>query len=144
MKRLINSHHQRRGYRTIAVKALPLILASFLIAGCQTGANSFGQNLNWFNSSEAAVPETVVLARDSASLVSGSEVEKTLYDAVELSRQKRFVEARQLLAEVRQSSRSLPLLRAGNGFCHFENVLQIFDRGRPRLTIKHLEIDQKI
>ena len=42
-----------------------------------------------------------MLARDPASLARGTSVEVALHNAVELSRQKRFVEARHLLAEVR-------------------------------------------
>ncbi len=99
-----HSQH-RRASRTVAAGALPLLLASFLLGGCQTGANSFPEfglsELNWFNSSQPGVAETVVLPRDPASLANGGRVEKALHNAVELSRQKRFVEARHLLFEVR-------------------------------------------
>ena len=79
-----------RALRTVAAGALPLLLVSFLLGGCQTGANSFPEfglnELNWFNSPQPGAAETVVLPRDPASLANGSRVEKALHNAVELSR----------------------------------------------------------
>jgi len=50
---------------------------------------------------EDALECWLVLARDPASLAGGSQVERIIHDAVELTRQKRFFEARSLLADVR-------------------------------------------
>jgi hypothetical protein len=82
---------------------LPLIVAAFIVAGCQTTGNPFGDftSFDWLNQTDPNGPATVMLARDPASLARGTAVEVALHNAVELSRQKRFVEARHLLAEVR-------------------------------------------
>lgn len=86
-----------------ASRVLPLIVAAFIVAGCQTTGNPLGDfaSFDWLNPTGPDGPTKVMLARDPASLARGSGVEVTLHNAVELSRQKRFVEARHLLAEVR-------------------------------------------
>ncbi len=102
MNHLTNLFHRRRSSRSSAFIAMPLILVSVLLSGCQTGAGSFSDiGLDWLDTSAAEPRETVVLARDPASLANGSAVERALYNAVELSRQKRFTEAGNLLADVR-------------------------------------------
>ena len=82
-----------------------LLVASIVISGCVVdGAGSAGKGfsgLNWFGSPQPAPPQTVTLSRDPAFHANGSKVERAIYHSVELSRQKRFTEARQLLAEAR-------------------------------------------
>ena len=87
----------------ITSRVLPLIIAAFIVAGCQTTGNPLNDfaSFEWLNQTDPNGPATVMLARDPASLARGSSVEIALHNAVELSRQKRFVEARHLLAEVR-------------------------------------------
>ncbi len=85
---------------TPGTKVAVVIVIAGLVSGCASnGAFSNMDGLNWFNSSEPG--ETLVLARDPASLAGGTQVERTIHDAVELARQKRFFEARRLLADVR-------------------------------------------
>jgi len=82
------------------MRIFPVILAAGLMAGCASdGTFTDMGEFNWFNQSQPG--KTVVLARDPATLAGGSQVERSIHDATELARQKRFMEARQLLAEVR-------------------------------------------
>lgn len=99
MNPFVKLHHRPRSLRSLA--ALPMLLV--FLGGCASSEFSDMRfdNFDWLTSKQAGPPETVVLARDPASLANASEVERTLYNAVELSRQKRFVEARYLLAEAR-------------------------------------------
>ena len=82
-------------------KIFSVIVVAGLMAGCASDGSFTGmEGLNWLNPPKPV--QTVVLARDPASLAGGSQVEKIIHDAVELSRQKRFSEARLLLTEVRE------------------------------------------
>jgi len=76
-----------------------------LLGGCVTDDNIFSEfgtnNLTWFNSAEPGEGEGVVIARDPKLLANGTEIEVSIHNAIELSRQKRFIEARQILANVR-------------------------------------------
>lgn len=86
---------------THGAKIFSVIVVAGLMAGCASNGSFSGmEGLRWFDSSEPV--QTVVLARNPASLAGGSQVERIIHDAVELTRQKRFSEARQLLAEVRE------------------------------------------
>ena len=89
-----------------AAFSIALIIMTVLLGGCVTDDNIFSNletnNLSWFNTAEPLASESVVIARDSNVLANGTEVEVAIHNAVELSRQKRFVEARHLLAEVRE------------------------------------------
>ena len=80
MNPFVNLHRRPRRPRSLA--ALPLILV--LLGGC--ASNEFSQmrfdNFDWLTSPEGKPSETVVLARDPASLANGSEVERTLYNAI--------------------------------------------------------------
>jgi len=82
-----------------------LVLTTMLLSGCVTDDNMFSDfgknNLSWFNSAEPSASESVVIARDSNVLANGTETEVSIHNAIELSRQKRFVEARHILADVR-------------------------------------------
>ena len=89
----------------LAVRSLGLA-AIFVLAGCANNNGIFADgnagSPKWFNSAEPDAEESVVISRDPKLLADGSEVEVAIHNAVELSRQKRFMEARHLLAEVRE------------------------------------------
>ena len=77
---------------TLGAKIFSVIVVAGLMAGCASDGSFSGmEGLRWFDSSEPV--QTVVLARDPASLAGGSQVERIIHDAVELTRQKRFSEA---------------------------------------------------
>lgn len=85
---------------THGAKIFSVIVVAGLMAGCAANGSFSGMGgLDWLNPPKPG--ETVVLARKPDSLAGGSQVERTIYDAVELARQKRFFEARSLLADVR-------------------------------------------
>ncbi len=92
-----------------AAKILPpltiTILAGFLVTGCVSdgaGLGGFGQDaFSWFDSSEPENKNTVSLSHDPKSLAIGNATEVAVHNAIELARQKRFVEARYLLAGIR-------------------------------------------
>jgi hypothetical protein len=85
--------------------SITLVVTTMLLGGCVTDDNMFSElgknNLSWFNSAEPSASESVVIARDSNVLANGTETEVSIHNAIELSRQKRFVEARHILADVR-------------------------------------------
>ena len=89
----------------LVVRSLGLA-AILLLAGCANNNGIFADgnagSPKWFNSAEPDTEESVVISRDPKLLANGSEVEVAIHNAVELSRQKRFIEARHLLAEVRE------------------------------------------
>ena len=84
-----------------------LLTLALMIGGCSGDQGAFGTNgfssLNLFgmNGAASGKSEKIVLARDPAVLANGSAVELAIHNAVELSRQKRFTEARHILADVR-------------------------------------------
>jgi hypothetical protein len=88
-----------------SVLPITLVVTTMLLGGCVTDDNMFSDfgsnNLSWFNSPEPSASESVVIARDSNVLANGTEIEVSIHNAIELSRQKRFVEARHILADVR-------------------------------------------
>ena len=85
--------------------SIAIVATTMLLGGCVTDDNVFSDlgtnNLSWFNSAEPSASENVVIARDSNVLANGTETEVSIHNAIELSRQKRFVEARHILADVR-------------------------------------------
>ena len=105
MKSAAKFHHQRSEPRRKWRISFPIIVTAMLLGGCVTDDNIFSNlgtsNLSWFNSAEPKASESVVIARDSNVLANGTEVEVAIHNAIELARQKRFVEARHLLADVR-------------------------------------------
>jgi hypothetical protein len=86
---------------------LPVVLSAILVTGCEStkdGFSSMGLNdISWFSSKDKVEGEAVVLAQDPALLAQGSEVERAIHNSVELARQKRFLEARHILSEVRET-----------------------------------------
>ena len=88
-----------------SVLPITLVVTTMLLGGCVADNNMFSDfgsnNLSWFNSPEPSASESVVIARDSNVLANGIEIEVSIHNAIELSRQKRFVEARHILADVR-------------------------------------------
>ena len=102
------STHGARIFSVIVVAGLMAGCASGGIGGldwCELTPPEPMEGLDWCQLNPG---ETVVLARDPASLAGGSQVERAIHDAVEFAGQKRFFEARNLLADVRaiQSRRS--------------------------------------
>ncbi len=77
-----------------------------MLAGCSSsgdGMSGFGlSNMQWFNSAEPSTEESFNVGRDPANLGSGSSQEDDVQNAIELAEQKRFLEARILLTEVRE------------------------------------------
>ena len=84
---------------------LPVLLSAALVSGCQTATNGFSglNGINWFNPSQYGEGKLITLAQDPSMLANGSDVEKALHNSMELSRQKRFLEARHILSEVRET-----------------------------------------
>ena len=83
-----------------------LALTCFLITGCTTNGTNFSNfslgKVDWFNQSTDAQKGTMTLARDPELLVNDNDLQAAIHNAVELAEQKRFVEARHILAEVRE------------------------------------------
>ena len=78
-----------------AAFSIALIIMTVLLGGCVTDDNIFSNletnNLSWFNSAEPLASESVVIARNSNVLANGTEVEVAVHNAIELSRQKRYL-----------------------------------------------------
>ena len=80
-----------------------LVVGLFLIAGCATDNNSLQVGSgDWFNKPGGSSPAIVTLARDPGVLKEDGGIQTALQNVVELANQKRFVEARHILAGVRQ------------------------------------------
>jgi hypothetical protein len=86
----------------------PMITATamaIMLAGCSSsgdGMSGFGlSNMQWFNSAEPSTEESFNVGGDPENLGSSSNQEAALQNAIELAEQKRFLEARILLTEVR-------------------------------------------
>jgi hypothetical protein len=87
---------------------LPTFVAVVTVAiltGCSSngdGMSGFGiSGMNWFNSSEPPTEESFNVGNNPSLLGSGSGQEIILHNAIELADQKRFLEARILLGELR-------------------------------------------
>lgn len=139
--------------------SIAIVLLAILLGGCVTDDSvfsSFGtNNLSWFNSAEPGKNEAIVIARDSNLLANGSETEVSVHNAIELSRQKRFIEARHILGDVRamQNPKSdgyravtcamaLLALREGN-IKNFQRLARQLDTslGTPlRVTPSYVEV----
>lgn len=84
-----------------------LILALVLVtSSCANQSQSFpdlsATGLSWFQSTKQKSNQTMVMARDPKLLVGGNQAQVAIHNAVELAAQKRFVEARHLLSEIRE------------------------------------------
>jgi len=81
------------------------VVMTFVLAGCSSnneGMSGFGiSGMNWFNSSEPTTGNSFQIGDRASSLGSGSGHELIIQNAVDLSEQKRFLEARILLGELR-------------------------------------------
>ena len=153
MKSATNLHPQR------STASIALVVTAVLLGGCAADDNIFSNfgtnNLNWFNSAEPGEGESVVIARDSNVLANGTEIEVSVHNAIELSRQKRFIEARQILANVRAlqdpksdgyravtCSMALLALREGN-IRHFQRLARQLDNslGKPvKVSSSYVEV----
>jgi hypothetical protein len=86
--------------------AIFAIATTALMTGCSSGTegmSGFGlSNMQWFNSAEPSTEESFIVGRDFSQLGSGSDQEAALHNAIELAKQKRFLEARILLTDLRE------------------------------------------
>ncbi|MBT3914030.1 MAG: hypothetical protein HOF22_12685 [Verrucomicrobia bacterium] len=93
-------------FRSVPVIKIALVFMCFLITGCTTDSTNFSNfnlgNGNWFNQAKSTPKTPTPLARDPALLIDDNDIQTAIHNAVELTKQKRFVEARQILAEVRE------------------------------------------
>ena len=91
--------HARAPLRIFAVTGM------LLLGACTTDGATFTNlgmsNVDWFTASETISEGSISLSRDVDVLADGNDLEVSIHNAVELARQKRFVEARYLLAGVR-------------------------------------------
>ena len=82
-----------------------LVSGVLLLGACTTNSGSlsnFGFNKsNWFNQPTETVNGSVTLPGDPNVLGNGNDTALIIQNAIELARQKRFKEARHILAEVR-------------------------------------------
>jgi hypothetical protein len=83
-----------------------MVAATLLLGGCTTDGTNFSNfdlsKTDWFNQSKGGPKKTVTLARDPEVLADDNNIEAAIHNAVELARQKRFVEARYILTEIRE------------------------------------------
>jgi hypothetical protein len=77
-----------------------------LVTGCSSsndGVSGFGvSGMDWFNSAEPSKEESFVVGTKPSKLKSGNDQEAILHNTIELAEQKRFLEARILLTELRE------------------------------------------
>ena len=82
-----------------------VLITATLLAGCSSddgGMSGFGMSgVKWFNSSEPSTDQSFTVGDSPSSPGSGHSQEIIIQNAVELSDQKRFLEARILLGELR-------------------------------------------
>lgn len=93
-----NTEPRRYRHRIVAL-ALSLVVSACSSNGSIPGFEAGG--FDWFNSNETALSDDAYANRNQALLANGSDAELAIFNAVELAEQKRFAEARQILAEVR-------------------------------------------
>lgn len=86
-----------------------LAIAALLIMGTVTGCSSTGSipliesnGFDWFASDEVTLSENLSGYENPTLRANGSDVEMAVANAIELSRQKRFAEARHILSGLRQ------------------------------------------
>mgnify|MGYP006893822526 CR=1 FL=1 len=82
------------------------ISTALVLSGCASGSNDmsgFGlSGMDWFNSAEPSKDESFVVVTKPSKYGSGNDQEAVLHNAIELAQQKRFLEARILLTELRK------------------------------------------
>lgn len=80
-------------------------IALLLVTGCSSndgGMSGFGiSGMNWFNSNEPSTEESFRVGSNSSSSGLESSKELIIQNSIELAEQKRFLEARILLGELR-------------------------------------------
>lgn len=124
-----------------------------LLAGCQTMDNDFSAFMH--NKPEFDLSETAVLPKDHRQINGKSKAENMVYNAIELTNQKRYSEANSLLREVRDlqyrgsegfhgltNTMAVLALRRGDipAFKRFANQLDI-SLGKPlKVPTKHLAV----
>jgi hypothetical protein len=92
-------------FRTKSRPATAAFMALILVAGCSSNdgeMSGFGiSGMNWFNSNEPSTEESFQVVNGPSSSGLGSSKELIIQNSVELADQKRFLEARILLGELR-------------------------------------------
>ena len=81
-----------------------VVIGFLLVTGCTSG-NAHFSNLDnsWFSYTEDQTSDvTTDLPRDPGMLANGDEVKTTIYNAIQVAKQKRFDESRFLLTSVRE------------------------------------------
>jgi hypothetical protein len=90
---------------TKARHSIAAISTAVILTGCSAngdGMSGFGiSDMDWFNSTEPTTEESFNVGRDPSKLGSGIDKEVILHNAIELAEQKRFIEARILLGNLR-------------------------------------------
>jgi hypothetical protein len=88
-------------------RRITFALGVVTLSGCatdQSGFSAFGfGNNNWFDKSPAQGSSTIALPRDPDLLADDGGLQSAIHNSVELANQKRFSEARFILADVRES-----------------------------------------
>ncbi|MBT4603913.1 MAG: hypothetical protein HOC28_12330 [Bacteroidetes Order II. Incertae sedis bacterium] len=96
---------QKRNMKIQACGTRGTVLALlFLVSACSSNGSIPGfesSGFDWFNSNQVSLSEDAANNRNRALLANGSDAELAVFNAVELAEQKRFAEARQILAQVR-------------------------------------------
>jgi hypothetical protein len=106
---MISQTNSKISSRSDPVTKVALVFMCFLITGCTTDGTNFANfanfNIgkgNWFDQAKSAPKTPTPLARDPDLLIDDNDIQTAIHNAVELTKQKRFVEARKILAEVRE------------------------------------------
>ena len=96
---------QRSTANSKFMSAATALTLAFLLLGCSSdngGMSGFGiSDMKWFNSSEPSSDESFQVGNRSSFSKSSSGKALVIQNAIELAEQKRFVEARILLGELR-------------------------------------------
>ena len=89
----------------MAGRAMAAIFMAVLLTGCSANGDSLSgfslSNMDWFNSAEPPTKESFVVGTKPSTYRARNDQEAVLQNAIELAQQKRFLEARILLAELR-------------------------------------------
>ncbi len=91
---------------TKARQSIAAISTAVILTGCSSsgdGMSGFGiSNMDWFNSAEPPTKESFVVGTKPSTYRARNDQEAVLQNAIELAQQKRFLEARILLTELRE------------------------------------------
>lgn len=100
------------------------ISIGLVLSGCASGSNdmsSFGlSGMDWFNSAEPSKDQSFVVGTKPSEFAAGNSQEAILHNAIELAQQKRFLEARILLTELREIQH-----RGSDGYRALSNTMAL-------------------